>query len=340
MMEVAAGIIRRQDGRVLICQRGEGRHNAHLWEFPGGKLEAGESPCACLRRELMEELALPISNLTEVCQREAQGILFHFIEGTTEAEPVLTEHEAYAFVTDRAMLGYTFCPADEAIARRMALNAPALRHFFWDFDGTIMDTYPAMTEAFVQMAAQLGVAITHQRALALLKNNLTHALNVLAGESDLDAAAMVPIYREKERATLACMARPVAGIPEALGALPGRHYLVTHRDRAALDYLKAMGLKDFFTDYVVEDDGFPRKPAPDSLLHLLHKHGLNPAECVMIGDRPLDTAAGRNAGMLSCLLDEENRFPEDPCELRTDSAYHLPALLCAIGGSQGDKNLL
>lgn len=328
MTEVAAGIIRRQDGRVLICQRGEGRSNAHLWEFPGGKLEAGESPCECLKRELLEELRLPVERLREVCQREAQGILFHFIEGAAEAEPVLTEHEAFAFVTDREMLGYAFCPADTAVARAMALNAPALRHFFWDFDGTVMDTYPAMTEAFVRMAVRFGVEITHERALSLLKNNLTHALNVIAGENGLDAAGMVPVYREEERETLLRMARPVAGIPEALRELPGRHYLVTHRNRAALDYLDSMGLKGFFTDFVVEDDGFPRKPAPDSLLHLLRRHGLDPAECVMIGDRPLDTAAGRNAGMLSCLLDEEHRFPEDPCELRVDSAWELPGMVC------------
>lgn len=329
MTEVSAGIIRRPDGRVLICQRGQGRSNAHLWEFPGGKIEKGESPCDCLRRELMEELALPVENLREVCQREAQGILFHFIEGTTEAVPQLTEHEACTFVTDRELLRYPFCPADTDVARAMALNAPALRHFFWDFDGTVMDTYPAMTEAFVRMARRFGVEIAHERALSLLKNNLTHALRVLADENGLDASAMVPVFREEEKVTLAQMARPVAGIPEALRALSGRHYLVTHRDRAALDYLESMGLKECFTDFVVEDDGFPRKPAPDSLLHLVHKHGLDPAECVMIGDRPLDTAAGRNAGMLSCLLDEEGRFPDDPCELRTNAAHELPALLCS-----------
>ncbi len=328
MIEVSAGIIRRQDGRVLICQRGEGRSNAHLWEFPGGKIEVGESPCDCLRRELLEELALPVENLREICQGEAQGIRFHFIEGTTQAEPQLTEHEAFAFVTDREMLGYAFCPADTDVARSMALNAPSLRHFFWDFDGTVMDTYPAMTEAFVRMARRVGVEITPERALNLLKNNLTHALKVIAEENALDASAMVPIFREEEKLTLVQMAQPVAGIPEALRDLPGKHYLVTHRDRAALDYLDAMGLKAYFTDFVVENDGFPRKPAPDSLLHLVRKHGLDLAECVMIGDRPLDTAAGRNAGMLSCLLDEETRFPDDPCDLRTHSAYDLPALLC------------
>ena len=55
MMRVSAGIVRYPDERILICRRGEGRKNAHLWEFPGGKQEAGESPEDALRRELLEK---------------------------------------------------------------------------------------------------------------------------------------------------------------------------------------------------------------------------------------------------------------------------------------------
>lgn len=319
MIQVSAGIIRRRDGRVLICQRGEGRSNARLWEFPGGKIEAGESPCDCLRRELMEELSLPVSDLWERCQSEAQGIRFHFIEGTTEAAPVLNEHEACAFVRCRDMLNYPFCPADTAVARSLALNDPPLRHFFWDFDGTLMDTYPAMTEALRQTAADRGISLPAEKALALLKISLSHGLNALGG----DTGALLADFRRYERELLPRMITPVPGIPQALASLPGKHYLVTHRERNALDYLDAAGLKHFFTDSVTGNDGFPRKPAPDGLLHLMHKHGLNPEECIMIGDRPLDTAAGRNAGMLSCLLDAENRFPDDPCELRVASGWEL-----------------
>lgn len=335
MIQVSAGIIHREDGLVLICRRGQGRSNAHLWEFPGGKIEAGESPCDCLRRELMEELSLPVAHLREVCRQQAQGILFHFIEGTTVAAPVLTEHEACAFVRCRDMLNYAFCLADTAVARCLALNDPPLRHFFWDFDGTLMDTYPAMTEALCRVAADRGVALSKEKALALLKISLSHGLNALGG----DGSAMLADFRHYEKELLHRMISPVPGIPETLAGLPGKHYLVTHREKDALDYLEGAGLKHFFTDSVTGDDGFPRKPAPDGLLHLIHKHGLNPEECVMIGDRPLDTAAGRNAGILSCLLDAENRFPDDPCQLRTNSGWKLAELLCP-GGSQETKNLL
>ena len=57
MIAVVAGVVRR-GGRVLLCQRPEGKRLGLLWEFPGGKLEAGECPEAALERELREELAI------------------------------------------------------------------------------------------------------------------------------------------------------------------------------------------------------------------------------------------------------------------------------------------
>lgn len=59
-IEVAAGVLRDGEGRVLVSRRLAGRHLAGMWEFPGGKIEPGESPEAALARELEEELGITL----------------------------------------------------------------------------------------------------------------------------------------------------------------------------------------------------------------------------------------------------------------------------------------
>jgi 8-oxo-dGTP diphosphatase len=59
-IEVAAAVIQREDGRFLLGQRPAGKVYAGYWEFPGGKIEAGEAPLPALKRELHEELGIEI----------------------------------------------------------------------------------------------------------------------------------------------------------------------------------------------------------------------------------------------------------------------------------------
>jgi 8-oxo-dGTP diphosphatase len=60
MVRVAGGIIENGKGEVLLAQRPPGKYLAGLWEFPGGKIEPGETPEAALIRELKEELHLDV----------------------------------------------------------------------------------------------------------------------------------------------------------------------------------------------------------------------------------------------------------------------------------------
>jgi 8-oxo-dGTP diphosphatase len=64
MIEVAAGVVTDARGRVLLLQRLPGKHLAGLWEFPGGKLEPGESVRQALARELEEELGIEVLTAT------------------------------------------------------------------------------------------------------------------------------------------------------------------------------------------------------------------------------------------------------------------------------------
>ena len=69
MITVTAGIL-TDGGRMLVCQRRAGGRFPLKWEFPGGKVEDGESPEACLRRELREELAIEAEVGPEIYRTE------------------------------------------------------------------------------------------------------------------------------------------------------------------------------------------------------------------------------------------------------------------------------
>jgi len=60
IVEVVCGVLTQPDGRFLLAQRPEGRIWAGFWEFPGGKIEPGESPAEALSRELLEELGIEV----------------------------------------------------------------------------------------------------------------------------------------------------------------------------------------------------------------------------------------------------------------------------------------
>ncbi|MFY8179492.1 MAG: (deoxy)nucleoside triphosphate pyrophosphohydrolase [Limnohabitans sp.] len=62
LVQVAVGVLVRADGAFLLTSRPEGKAYAGYWEFPGGKLEAGETIQEALRRELQEEIGVTIQN--------------------------------------------------------------------------------------------------------------------------------------------------------------------------------------------------------------------------------------------------------------------------------------
>ena len=187
-----------------------------------------------------------------------------------------------------------------------------------------------MTAAFTEACAAQGLRIAPEEALSLLKRSVGEAADAVCGRHGIDWARLMRDFRAAEARTPAEDIPLLPGMAEALNALHRmgcRHHLVTHRDRRALLALEARDLLPLFTGFVTQEDGFPRKPDPASLLHLAAAHGVDPARACMIGDRPLDTEAGRNAGMLGCLLDPEDRFLDAPCDLRARSAAELPSLL-------------
>jgi HAD superfamily hydrolase (TIGR01509 family) len=92
------------------------------------------------------------------------------------------------------------------------------------------------------------------------------------------------------------------GVQEALAALGGRKSTATTKGTPTTRaVLEQFGLIRYF-DHVQGTDGFPCKPAPDVLLKSLAELGVNPEDCLMVGDAPADMEAGRRAGVKTCAV--------------------------------------
>jgi 8-oxo-dGTP diphosphatase len=123
-VEVAAAVIRDHAGRYLIARRRQGTHLAGLWEFPGGKREAGETLEACLRRELTEELSatFDVGERLETVRWDYpdKTVVLHFFRCRVAAGEIeAREAQETAWVAPERLGDYAFPPADDALVARL-----------------------------------------------------------------------------------------------------------------------------------------------------------------------------------------------------------------------------
>lgn len=119
MLHVTAAVI-RQDNRILICQRARDDDFALLWEFPGGKLEEGETPEECIIREITEELGLDIKICSVLAVTKhndgKQDVHFTFYEADiVRGSMVLNVHEAAVWAPLNTLADFKFMKADRPI---------------------------------------------------------------------------------------------------------------------------------------------------------------------------------------------------------------------------------
>jgi 8-oxo-dGTP diphosphatase len=111
------GAVIRRDGTILCAQRGRNGSLPGMWEFPGGKVESGETPRAALQREIVEELQCQVS-VGELITTTAHEYDFGIVNLTTfycelvEGDPVLLEHEAVQWLVPSELRTLDWAPAD------------------------------------------------------------------------------------------------------------------------------------------------------------------------------------------------------------------------------------
>jgi mutator protein MutT len=122
VVEVVAAVIER-GGRILIARRRVGSHLGGLWEFPGGKRQAGETPEAALVREIREELdaAVTVGELVEDVEwaYPEKVVRLRFFRCALEDEPRAAEGQEIAWVAPADLGRYEFPPADGGLVARL-----------------------------------------------------------------------------------------------------------------------------------------------------------------------------------------------------------------------------
>ncbi len=123
MKEVVAAIL-HQNGKILLAQRAIGQKLEGKWEFPGGKIEQGETPEQALVREIQEELCIRIKNISYYAESSykyefGEIKLLAYKAECLQQSITLSVHNQIRWVEPKDLLNYDLAPADIPIARRL-----------------------------------------------------------------------------------------------------------------------------------------------------------------------------------------------------------------------------
>jgi len=185
-IHVAAAVIRGKDGQILIAKRCDDKHQGGLWEFPGGKVEAGETAQAALARELEEELGILVTTARPLIQvrhdyPDKHVLLDVWDVSAFTGEPHGAEGQPLAWVSARQLSEYEFPAANRPIVAAARLP----EHYLITPEGL---SGPQLLRG-IQAALKSGIRLLQLRAPAMFdaqyRDIAVDALGLCAGKAQL-----------------------------------------------------------------------------------------------------------------------------------------------------------
>lgn len=176
-----------------------------------------------------------------------------------------------------------------------------IKAIFFDFDGTIADTAPGIVKTMEQTFLRMGTPIPSEAEMrSTIGLPLKQALQQLGQYSDADAEKATLTYRQLFSTYEVGYVRIFPGVKETLEELARqglRLAIVTSRESFSLDSIcQRHGIDSAFETRVTATDNLTPKPAPDMVLTLLQRMGLQKEEVLVVGDTTFDIGMGQSAG--------------------------------------------
>lgn len=186
--------------------------------------------------------------------------------------------------------------------------------FIWDFDGTLVDTYPHEFTVLWHLMKKHGINGLNDPELVYRQMRVAYiTIHSLPGMTEELFDEFTEVRRSsfgREMQPRICAFPDSGAVLEAVIRNGGRNFLCTHRERDTLSWhLHDTGLDRYFSDILDADDNFPFKPNPEGLLALCSRNGIDLSGSIMIGDRIIDGQTGLNAGMSAALVNYPEFLP-------------------------------
>jgi phosphoglycolate phosphatase-like HAD superfamily hydrolase len=182
------------------------------------------------------------------------------------------------------------------------------RNIIWDLDGTLFDTYPAITESFRAALTDLGKDVPLDWIESLAKKSVGFCETTLAKHYSLSEEEIDQKFVEYYDLVESERQLPFPGVTmlcEYICSIGGKNVIVTHRRQVGTARLLTVHrLAGYFAGSVTQDDGYPKKPDPAAFEAVIEKYNLKRVETLAVGDRDIDVLAGQAAGVFTCLFGE------------------------------------
>lgn len=202
-----------------------------------------------------------------------------------------------------------------------------MKLFIWDFDGTLVDSYPNSVGCMQRALRDFGYDATYEQILEQMLDNIGVAIRYFTDKFQIpEISERFYAYAANQEPVV--LFDNVVDVLHRIQELGGTNLIFTNRNETIFPMLEQVGITEEFAEVVTTlHPNFAWKPAPDAIVYLMEQYGGTIDNTVMIGDRVCDLGSAWNAGCKTChlLTPAVPQYP--PCDWRIRNFQEMLELL-------------